>query len=126
MDYFYKEFIMSNLIKNHVLSYVKRCAVIGLTFLLTLASTVSFAQSDKIITKNKSAVASVKSPIAMVYLNNSSIEQLVTLKGIGHKKAQAIVTYRERVGAFKSIAELTQVKGIGEKILDDNKTRLQI
>jgi len=61
-----------------------------------------------------------------VYLNKSTIDDLVTLKGIGHKKAQAIVTYRERVGAFKSIAELTQVKGIGEKILNDNKTRLQI
>jgi len=117
---------MSNQIKNHVLSHVKRRAVIGLAFLLTLTSTVSFAQSDKIITKNESAVASVKSQAAVVYLNNSSIEQLVTLKGIGHKKAQAILAYRKQIGAFKSVSELINVKGIGEKILTDNKEWLKI
>ena len=50
----------------------------------------------------------------------------MTLKGIGHKKAQAILAYREQIGAFKSIDDLTKVKGIGEKILMDNKTRLKI
>jgi competence protein ComEA len=61
-----------------------------------------------------------------VYLNKSTIEDLVTLKGIGHKKAQAIVAYREKIGGFKSVSELIQVKGIGEKILSDNKDRLKI
>ncbi len=117
---------MSNQIKNHVLPHVKRCAVIGLSFLLTLTSTVSFAQSNKIITKNESAVASVKSQAAVVYLNKSSIEQLVTLKGIGHKKAQAILVYRKQIGGFKSVSELIKVKGVGEKILIDNKERLKI
>ncbi len=62
----------------------------------------------------------------VVYLNNSTIDDLVTLKGVGHKKAQAIVDYRERIGAFKSLQQLTEVKGIGEKILIDNKERLKI
>ena len=52
----------------------------------------------------------------VVHLNNSTIDDLVTLKGIGHKKAQAILIYREQVGAFKSIQDLTKVKGIGEKV----------
>ncbi len=62
----------------------------------------------------------------MVHLNNSTIDDLVTLKGIGHKKAQAILIYREQAGAFKSIQDLTKVKGIGEKVLADNKDRLKI
>jgi len=62
----------------------------------------------------------------VVHLNKSTIDDLVTLKGIGHKKAQAILAYREQVGDFKSLQELTNIKGIGEKILIDNKGRLKI
>ncbi|PKG81718.1 competence protein ComE [Colwellia sp. 75C3] len=62
----------------------------------------------------------------VVNLNNSTFEQLVTLKGVGQAKAQAIIVYRKKVGAFKSIDELTKVSGIGEKIVSQNKTRLSI
>jgi competence protein ComEA len=62
----------------------------------------------------------------IVHLNKSTIEDLVTLKGIGHKKAKAILLYREQVGIFKSINDLTNVKGIGEKVLIDNVGRLKI
>jgi competence protein ComEA len=61
-----------------------------------------------------------------VYINKSTIDDLVTLKGIGHKKAQAIVAYRQQIGGFKSVSELINVKGIGEKILSDNKDRLKM
>lgn len=61
-----------------------------------------------------------------VHLNKSTIDDLVTLKGIGHKKAQAIVVYREQVGEFQSVDELINVKGIGKKVLTDNKGRLKI
>lgn len=62
----------------------------------------------------------------VVNLNNSTFEQLVTLKGVGQTKAQAIIAYRKQVGAFKSIDELTKVSGIGDKIVSQNKTRLSI
>lgn len=61
-----------------------------------------------------------------VHLNKSTIDDLVTLKGIGHKKAQAILAYRQKVGGFTSVGELINVKGIGEKVLLDNKNRLKI
>ena len=61
-----------------------------------------------------------------VHLNKSTVDDLVTLKGIGHKKAQAIVAYRQKIGTFKSVSELINVKGIGEKIISDNKDRLKI
>jgi competence protein ComEA len=61
-----------------------------------------------------------------VHLNKSTIDDLVTLKGIGHKKAQAILAYRQQIGEFKAVSELINIKGIGEKVLKDNKDRLKI
>ena len=62
----------------------------------------------------------------VIHINESNLDQLITLKGIGHKKAEAILAYREKMGGFKSIEELVNVKGIGEKVLTDNKSRLSI
>lgn len=42
------------------------------------------------------------------------------IKGVGIKKAQAIVAYREKNGEFKKAEDLTNVKGIGEKLLEKN------
>ena len=44
-----------------------------------------------------------------------------SLKGIGLKKAAAIVKYRKENGAFKKLKDLTNVKGIGEKTIKKNK-----
>lgn len=50
-------------------------------------------------------------------LNSATVEQLVSLPGVGQSKAKAIIKYREEVGPFLEVAQLTQVKGIGEKML---------
>ncbi len=42
------------------------------------------------------------------------------LKGVGLKKAKAIIDYRKTYGAFVSVDELTEVKGIGPGILKRN------
>lgn len=46
--------------------------------------------------------------------------------GIGAKKAEAIVKYRQEHGAFKSLQELENVPGIGAKIIEKNKDKLVI
>lgn len=43
------------------------------------------------------------------------------LKGIGPSKAEAIVAYRDQHGAFRSVEELLDVKGIGEKTIAENR-----
>ena len=48
------------------------------------------------------------------------------LKGIGPVKAQAIVEYRQKHGAFRTIDELAQVKGISQKLIDRNRADLRI
>lgn len=86
---------------------------------LTLAKDTSISRSAEV-----ESTQVVKQQ--MVNLNKSTFEQLVTLKGIGHTRAQAIIVYRQQVGGFKSIKELTKVSGIGEKIVSANKARLSI
>ncbi len=44
------------------------------------------------------------------------------LSGIGQKKAEAIVKYREEKGAFKSVDDLVNVDGIGEKTVEKIRT----
>ena len=51
-------------------------------------------------------------------INSATVDDLITLPGIGETIAQRIVDYREKVGMFKSIEELTQVDGIGETRLE--------
>ena len=93
------------------------CALLTTTLLLN----TNLALAD-VAVSNGAAVAVEQ----VVYLNKSTVEDLVTLKGIGQKKAEAIVAYREQVGGFKSIEDLTKVKGIGVKVLTDNLGRLKI
>ena len=48
------------------------------------------------------------------------------LKGIGLKRAQAIVEYRAKHGPFKSADELALVKGIGHKAIDRNRNDIRL
>ena len=50
-----------------------------------------------------------------INLNTATIDQLMTLPGIGQKTAERILEYRTKSGGFKKIEELMNVKGIGEK-----------
>jgi competence protein ComEA len=57
-------------------------------------------------------------PAALVNLNTASTAQLMELPGIGESRARAIVALRQQRGGFKSVDELRDVKGIGEKALE--------
>lgn len=62
-----------------------------------------------------------------ININTADVQTLATeLKGVGEKKAQAIVDYRTEHGPFNSTADLAAVKGIGEKVLEDNVDRIVI
>ena len=51
-------------------------------------------------------------------LNRANARLLTRLPGIGPKKAEAVVAYREAHGAFASVADLQQVRGIGPKTVE--------
>jgi len=59
---------------------------------------------------------------APVNVNQASAEEIsVALQGVGQKKAEAIVAYREAHGKFKTLESLSDVKGIGAKTIEKNK-----
>ena len=48
------------------------------------------------------------------------------LQGIGMSRAQAIVAYREKNGAFRSADDLRKIKGIGAKVLERNRANIKL
>lgn len=61
-----------------------------------------------------------------ININTADLETLQQLPLIGPKIAQAIIDYREENGPFKSIGEITNVKGIGVTILDKIKDYITV
>lgn len=66
------------------------------------------------------------SALVIINLNQANEQQLQQLKGIGEKKARAIIEYRQQHGSFKQIEELKQVKGIGESTFLKNQAQLAL
>ncbi|UQW82714.1 helix-hairpin-helix domain-containing protein [Staphylococcus edaphicus] len=66
------------------------------------------------------------SNLEKVNLNTANESQLVLVKGIGPSKAKAIIEYREQHGAFESVEQLKDVKGIGAKTLEKISSKLTV
>ena len=63
---------------------------------------------------------------SIININRATEGELTLLHGIGSSKAQAIILYREMFGRFKTVDELTKVKGIGAKTIEKNRGRLTV
>lgn len=61
-----------------------------------------------------------------VSINKATIEELITIPGIGESKAKTIIQYREENGPFKSIEEIMNIKGIGESTFEKLKNYITI
>jgi competence protein ComEA len=88
----------------------KRCGRV-----LSLALLAAFG-----LTLAGSSLAEDTSPrlVGAVNINTATPEQLELLPGIGEARARAVVSMRKQRGGFKSVDELTEVKGIGEAALE--------
>ncbi|RQK66002.1 helix-hairpin-helix domain-containing protein, partial [Neisseria meningitidis] len=64
--------------------------------------------------------------LAAVNINAASQQELEALPGIGPAKAKAIAEYRAQNGAFKSVDDLTKVKGIGPAVLAKLKDQASV
>jgi competence protein ComEA len=81
---------------------------IVIAFLLLLASALAFANTP-------------------ININTADEQTLVSaLNGVGPAKARAIIAYRQEHGGFKSVDELANVKGIGEKTVDKNRQNITV
>jgi len=92
------------------------------SILITLLFALSFSQP--VIAKT----ASVKPgsvQMTSVNLNKAGAKEIANvLKGIGIKKAKAIVEYREKYGEFKALEELASVRGVGVATIAKNHSRI--
>jgi len=71
------------------------------------------------------SVTSINLALASVNINTAGPSALSNgLKGVGLKKAQAIVAYRKAHGPFHSVAGLERVKGIGPKTVQRNRNNM--
>jgi len=81
------------------------------------------AQNESI--ENKELIVEVTESV-IININTANVEELQKLKGIGETYAQRIVDYRLENGEFKAVVELLNVKGIGNKRLEDIKAFIKL
>ena len=62
----------------------------------------------------------------LVNINTAGLPELTTLNGVGEKKAQAIITYREEQGLFGTLEDLKNIPGIGDKTFENLKPYITI
>jgi competence protein ComEA len=61
-----------------------------------------------------------------VNINSADKAALMSVKGVGEVRAEAIINYREKNGPFKSVDQLIEVEGIGKATVDANREILTI
>ena len=91
----------------------KICFALGMTA-LTLTANQCLADTKPAMEISKTAA--VTNSMQKVSLNTATLEQLDAIPGLGEKKAQAVLDYIAEHGPIKDQAQLTKVKGIGEKL----------
>lgn len=103
-------------------------------FILSLVSIVilSFGTSSLAFaaevptTKAPTAKVEAAATQEAININTADVQELTKLKGVGVKKAEAIIAWREENGNFKTVDQLLEVKGIGEATLAQNRENIRI
>lgn len=107
-------------LKNDIIAFIVAICLVA------MAATPLSAQSAE---KNSPAVKKPQAvqAVAKVNINKADAKTLAdTLNGVGLKKAEAIVGWRNKFGKFVRIEQLMEVKGIGEKTLERNRAAIAL
>jgi competence protein ComEA helix-hairpin-helix repeat region len=122
---------MKSGIKAVLITLSLACSGLG-THAIAANSAGKAAAENKTVTQAQPvATATPSSEVAptsgKVSINSATAEELAhALNGVGLKKAQAIVSYREEYGPFKTIDDLRQVPGMGGSLVEKNLSHLML
>lgn len=111
---------------------MRKITQLGLTLLIGLFGNTTFAEEKGTMQtaepqqmEQTMEAKSVALNPQLVNINTASAAEIQDkLVGIGAKKAQAIVEYREKHGSFINLEQITEVSGIGKATLEKNRERI--
>lgn len=94
-----------------------------LSLCLVASSGFAFTAKHQAKSKHENAHGSVMrvGQVEKVNLNQADLKQLMSIKGIGKKKAETIITYRKQNGNFTDIDQLKNLSGFSEKLVNKLK-----
>ena len=92
---------------------------------LVFSSASAFA-ADATSKSDSAAKPAVVQQQEVVNINTADALTLTKIKGIGPKKAEAVIAYRKANGNFKTVDQLAEVKGIGPKTVERNRKNIRI
>ncbi len=102
---------------------MKRITGTSICKALIVLLAVSFCLGASVI----SAQAEVKSDApGTININTATVKEIMALPGIGKKKAEAIIAYRQDKGRFDNIADLKKVEGVGKKTFEKIKEHVVV
>ena len=113
----------------------KNCDIVSTTIKTTIPTTISTTKlnsttlttkntTTKTITSNKTTTTEISNKL--ININTCTVNDLINIKGLGEKKANKIIEYRETYGLFNSINEIMNVSGIGETLFTQIKDCIEV
>lgn len=85
--------------------------------------TIPTSTTTTITTKKETTT---KNQTQKININTATLEELISLDGLGETKAQKIIEYRTTNGLFNSIEDILNVKGIGKTIFENIKEHIEV
>lgn len=89
--------------------------ILTVSYLLLL---LSISTIQPYIVKAEATETVSRSEISAVNINSASADEMASVPGLGEKKSQAIVKFREKHGPFARVEDLKKVDGIGDKLFE--------
>lgn len=115
---------LSKKLTNEMVIYVfNKKEIVSITTTNKIACNCETIEVNNCIDKNNTSDNSGNNKIN---INTATLDELLTLKGIGQSKAEAIIKYREENGNFNSIEDIQKVSGLGGTIYSKIKDYITV